>query len=98
LAALDFGAGDEQPFRCLIVQNRQAVQSVGRLKDWTLDDDMVDGLPHLYKQERKRPTPVWRRLSRTQAFLGRVIPGVCVPVYGIKVRSLVALSAHSAIH
>jgi len=29
----------------------------------------------LYKQERKRPTPVRRRLSRTQALLGRVIPG-----------------------
>ena len=36
LAALDFGAGVEQPFGCLIVQNRQAVQSVGRLMDWTL--------------------------------------------------------------
>ena len=43
------------------------------------------------KQERKRPTPVQRRLSRTQALLGSVIPGrgVCVPVSGIKVRSLV---------
>jgi len=36
LAALDFGAGVEQPFGCLIVQNRQAVQSVGRSMDWTL--------------------------------------------------------------
>jgi len=32
LAALDFGAGVEQPFGCLIVQNHQAVQS------------MIDGL------------------------------------------------------
>jgi len=39
-----------------------------------------------------------RRLSRTQALLGRVIPGVCVPVSRIKVRSLVGLSAHSAFH
>jgi len=30
---------------------------------------------HLYKQERKRPTPVRRRLSWTQAILWRVIPG-----------------------
>ena len=44
LAALDFGAGVEQPFGCLNVQNRQAVQSVGRLMDWTLEDDMVDDL------------------------------------------------------
>jgi len=40
LAALDFGAGVEQPFGCLIVHNRQAVQSM----DWTLEDNMVDGL------------------------------------------------------
>jgi len=78
--------------------------------DWTVEDDMVDGLfcatltaaeepiPHLYRQERKRPTPVRRRLSRNQALLGRVIPGVCVPVSGIEVRSLVGLSAHSTFH
>ena len=41
---LDFGAGVEQPFGCLIVQNRQAMQSVGRSMDWTLEDDMVDDL------------------------------------------------------
>ena len=57
-----------------------------------------EAIPHLYRQERKRPTPVWRRLSRTQALLGRVILGVCVPVSGIKVWSLVGLSAHSAFH
>jgi len=44
LAALDFGAGVEEPFRYLIVQNRQAVQSMGRSMDWTLEDDMVDGV------------------------------------------------------
>jgi len=54
--------------------------------DWTVEDDMVDSLfcatltgriPHLYRQERKRLTPVRRRLNWTQALLGRVIPG-CV--------------------
>jgi len=44
LAALDLGTGVEQPFGCLIIQNRQAVQSMGRSMDWTLEDDMVDGL------------------------------------------------------
>jgi len=44
LAALDFGAGVQQPFGCLIVQNHQAMQSVWRSMDWTLEDDMVDGL------------------------------------------------------
>ena len=44
LAALDFGASVEQPFGCLIVQNHQAVQSMGRSMDWMLEDDMVEGL------------------------------------------------------
>jgi len=46
-----------------------------------------EAIPHLYRQVQKRPTPVRRQLSRTQAFLGKVIPGVCVPVSGIKVWS-----------
>jgi len=79
--------------------------------DWTLEDDMADGLlfcatltgrrgghTHLYKQERKRPTPVRRRLSRTQTLFGRVIPGECEPVSEIEMRSLVELCAHSAFH
>ena len=32
-------------------------------------------IPHLCKQQRKSSTPVRRRLSRTTAVLGRVIPG-----------------------
>jgi len=44
LAALDLGAGLEQPFNCLIVQNRQAMQSMMRSIDWTLKNNMVDGL------------------------------------------------------
>jgi len=42
MAALDHGAGAEQPFDYLIVQNRQVVQSMRRLMDWTLQDNMVD--------------------------------------------------------
>ena len=34
-----------------------------------------EAIPHLYKQERKRPPPVPRRLSRTQVLLRKVIPG-----------------------
>ena len=37
-------------------------------------------------------------LSETQAVLGRVIPGGWVPVSGMKMRSLVGSSAHSAFH
>ena len=54
------------------------------------------GIPYLYKQERKRPTLVRRRLSRTQALLGRVTAGGSVPMSGIKMRSRVGLSARSA--
>jgi len=43
LAALDLGASFEQPFNCLIIQNRLAVQSMRRLMDWTLEADMVAG-------------------------------------------------------
>jgi len=39
---------------------------------------------HLYKQERKRPTPVLRRLSRTQALLGKFAPGVLYRCRGLK--------------
>jgi len=34
-----------------------------------------EAIPHSYKQQEKRPTPVRRRLSRTQALLGRVTSG-----------------------
>ena len=44
LAAVDLGAGVEQSFDCLIVQNRQAMQSMRRSMDWTLKNNMVDGL------------------------------------------------------
>jgi len=77
LAALDLGVGVEQSFDCLIVQNRQAVQYMRRSMDWILED-MVDGLStltdrrgghtHMYKQERKRLTPVRRRLLWEPAY------------------------------
>jgi len=55
-------------------------------------------IPNLYKQERKRPTPVRRRLSRTQALLWRVIPGRWVPVSRMRMRSFMVLSVHTAFH
>jgi len=78
---------------------------------WTLEDDMVDGLFFCATLTGRREchTPFVQAgaetsdtgaeaLSRTQALLGRVIPWGCVPVSGIKVRSLLGLSAHSAFH
>ena len=110
LAALGLAADVEQPFDCLIIQNRQDTQSMGRSMDWTLEDNMVGGLffcatqavegviPYLFKQERKSPTPVRRRLSRIQVVLGRATLGVFVPMSGMRVRSLAGLSNHSAFH
>jgi len=56
--------------------------------DWTMKDNMVNGLffcaatPYLCKQERECPTPVWRRLSRTQAVLEGSYRGVSAGVQG----------------
>ena len=44
MAALDLGADVEPPLDCLIVQKRQAVQTMGRSMDWTLEDNIADGL------------------------------------------------------
>jgi len=44
LAALFLGEGVELLFNCLIIENRQAVQSMWRSMDWTLEENMVDGL------------------------------------------------------
>ena len=58
-----------------------------------------EAISHLYKQERKRPTPVRRRLGRThRLFLEWSFRGGWVPVSGMKMRSLVALFAHYAFH
>ena len=108
LAALDLGAGVEKPFDCLIVQNSQAMQSMRRSMDWTLEDtwstvsssaphsQAAEDILHLYKQEWKRPTPVRRRLSRTQAVTDWAILGGWVS--GMKLWSLLGLSNHSAFH
>ena len=76
--------------------------------DWTVENDMVDGLfcatltgrrgDHTPFVQAGAETSLRRQLSWTQALLGRVILGVCVPVSGIEVRSLVGLSANSALH
>jgi len=41
---MDFGAGVEQPFSCLIVQNHQAVPTMRKSMECALEDNMVDGL------------------------------------------------------
>jgi len=48
-------------------------------------------VPHWYKQERKLPTPLQRRLSRTHAVLGRTFTGGWVPMSKMKVPNFLQL-------
>jgi len=111
LAALDLGTGAEQPFDCLIVQNHQAMQSTGRSMDWTLEDNMVDGLffcATLADRRGGHNTFVQAGVETFDTGAEAIKPdpgssweghsGGRVPVSGIEVRSLVGLSAHSAFH
>jgi len=41
LTGLDLVAGVE-PIGCLVIQNRQAVGSIGRSMDWTLENSIVE--------------------------------------------------------
>ena len=77
------------------------VESIGR-------SNMVDGLffcstvtSHrmgLVKVGVKRPTLVRRRLSGTHGVLGMAIQGGCLPMSGMKERSLLVFSNHNAFH
>jgi len=62
----------------------------------TLKQVAEGGVPLLCEQERKR-TPVRKRLSRTQAVLGRAIPEGWLLVLGMKMRSFVVFSNYSVI-
>ena len=44
LVPLDLGAGVEEILNCVIIMNRQAMQSIWRSMDWKLEGNMVDGL------------------------------------------------------
>jgi len=61
LAALDFKAVVQQPFDCIVIQNCQAMQSIGRLVYWTVKDNMDNGLfifPTLTSRRRPGPYPI----------------------------------------
>ena len=83
LAALDLGAGVEQPFDYHIVQSRQAMQSMRRSMDWTTwstvcssrphSQTAEEAIPHLYKHERKHPTPLQRRSDPGSSWDGRSV-------------------------
>jgi len=108
-ATLDLGPGIVEPFYCLVIQNCQS--SMGRLMNWTVrtkwsmvfssapHSQATEGaILHLHNQDQKRPKLVRRRLSQTHTVLGRAVPGGWVPVLGMKARSLIRLSNHSALH
>ena len=54
--------------------------------------------PHLCMDEWNRPTPVRRRLGSTKALWGELIPKDLALVLGMKARSSVVFSQHSAFH
>jgi len=103
LAALDLRAGVEQTFDYCIIHSSSTVRPCspwwGRwIRQWRTtwstacssvphSQAAEEAIPYLYKQEWKRPNLVQRRLSWTQALLGRVIPGEWVPVSGMKMQS-----------
>jgi len=79
--------------------------------DWTLYDNMVDGwfFCATFTGRRGKHTPFVPAeaetsdtgaevVEPTQAVLGRVILGGWVLVSGMKIRSLMGLSVHSALH
>ena len=111
LAALYLGARVEQPFECLIVQNRQAVQSMRSSMDWTLEDNMVDGLffcatltgcrvshTQFVQAGVETSDTGTEAVSQTQAVPGRIIPEGWVPVSEVNIQSLVKLFNHFALH
>jgi len=111
LAALDFRAGVEQPFSCLIVQNCQAVQSMRRSMDWTLKDNLVDSLFFCATLTGRRAshTPFVQagaEMPDTSAEAIKPDPGSSweghsgewVLVSGMKLWSLRGLFAHSTFH
>ena len=91
LAALNLGAGVEQPL-IVVIRNRQAMQ---RSMPDGLDSEGQHGqrsvllrrksqaaegaIIHLCRQDRKRPRRIWRRSSRNRA-LSRAIPKGWVPM------------------
>jgi len=91
----------EQSFNRLIVENRQAVQSVDRSMDWTLEDNThrSQSMPYPICAGRSvsfdlgaeafKPDPScsWKGNSRRRLLVSRM-----------KVRSLAGLSNHSAFH
>ena len=100
--------GLEQPFNCLVIQNRQAMRSMRRSVDWKVKDDMANGLFYAtLTSHRRGHTPFVQAGEETSdtgaetikpRCLSRTIPGGWVPVWRVKVRSLVMLSNHSAFH
>ena len=60
--------------------------------------DAEGAIPHLCMVERKRPTPVRRRLSLTQRGLGKCIPGGKELTSDMNAWSREVLSFHSKFH
>jgi len=75
LAALDLGTGVEYPFHRLIIQNRQAVQTMQRSMEWTFEDKMVDGLFFcaILTSRRKGHTPSVQARTETSDYCAETV-------------------------
>ena len=62
MVALYLGAGVEQPFGCLITENRQAMLSIRRSMDWALKNNMVNGLYLVWMSGVT--CGIWKRFNR----------------------------------
>ena len=60
--------------------------------------DVAEAMPHLCIDDGKKPTPVRRRFSRTQASLGSPIPGGRVPTSSKKECRREVPSRHPMLH
>jgi len=82
LAVLDLGADAEQSFNYLIVQNHQAVQSVGKLMDSISERNMIDCLffRDTLRGRRRKHTPFAQAGAETPDTSAEAVksdPGSC---------------------
>jgi len=52
LAALDLASDIKQPIDCLVIQSCQAMHSMGRSMDWTLEENKVVLLRHTHRLQK----------------------------------------------
>ena len=94
---VDLGSGAEQPLDCFIIQNRQAMCSMGMSMDWTMKDNMVNCDAAIYRTTVYRTTVYRTTVYRTTVY-GTIVHRTTVyrtTVFRATVSRTVSLSNHS---